>query len=158
MTVSLLEAFVHPSAGEFNNLRLAWIGDAAMQLVVSDLVFESLPELATTDILTDRRKAMVMRDFCAEGAIKLGWDKVAVAGKSFPKDKELTTNMLAEVFEAVWGAIYKDSGNNQAVVHDVYKRLFPLHALSSNEAAEEAAAATAEESASAVQNWWNNID
>lgn len=48
----------------------------------------------------------VMRDFCAEGAIKLGWDKVAVAGKSFPKDKDLTTNMLAEMFEAVWCALF----------------------------------------------------
>ena len=47
----------------------------------------------------------VMRDFCAEGAIKLGWDKVAVAGKCFPNDKELTTNMLAETFEAVWWAL-----------------------------------------------------
>ncbi|CAL8466420.1 g5956 [Coccomyxa elongata] len=129
-----------------------------MQLVVSDLVYESLPDSATTDILTDRRKTMVMRDFCAEGAIKLGWDKVAVAGKSFPKDKDLTANMLAEMFEAMWGAIYKDSGNNQTVVHGVYKRLFPLHTLYSNEDAEEAAAAAAEESAMVVQNWWDNID
>lgn len=43
-------------------------------------------------------------------------------------------------------------------MHDVYKRLFPLHMLSSNDFAEEAAAATAEESATAVQKWWNNID
>ena len=50
-----------------------------------------------------------MRDFCAEGAIKLGWDKVAVAGKCFPKDKELTTNMLAETFEAVWWVVLSPS-------------------------------------------------
>lgn len=34
-------------------------GDAAMQLVVSDLVYESLPDSATTELLTDRRKTMV---------------------------------------------------------------------------------------------------
>lgn len=34
-------------------------GDATMQLVVSDLVYESLPDSATTDILIDRRKTMV---------------------------------------------------------------------------------------------------
>ncbi|BDA51203.1 hypothetical protein COCOBI_18-0800 [Coccomyxa sp. Obi] len=162
-----------------------------MQLVVSDLVFESLPDSATTDVLTDRRKTMVMRDFCAAGAIKLGWDKVTVTGKCFPKEKDLTINMLAETFEAVCiadlgistllfvdrGAVYKDSGNDQQVVHEVYTRHFPLHplsrrrrkrgrkqlihsshlGLSSNEAAEKAAAATAEESAMAVKSWWNKF-
>ncbi len=44
------------------------------------------------------------------------------------------------------------------VVHEVYKRLFPMHTLYSNEAAEEAAAAAAQESAMVVQNWWDNID
>ena len=47
----------------------------------------------------------VMRDFCAEGAKKLGWHKVAFTGKSFPKaDEQANRNMLAEVFEAVWCA------------------------------------------------------
>lgn len=65
----------------------------------------------------------VMRDFCAEGAIKLGWDKVAVAGKSFPKDKDLTTNMLAEVFEAVWYALCSLAGVVQNHVEEQYMQI-----------------------------------
>ena len=48
--------------------------------------------------------------------------------------------------------------DSDAVVYEVYKRLFPLHTLSSiNEAAEEAAAATAGASAMVVETWWNNV-
>ncbi|KAK9902840.1 hypothetical protein WJX75_008325 [Coccomyxa subellipsoidea] len=151
----LRQAFIHPSAGEFNNYRLAWIGDAAMTLVVSDLVYDSLPK-ASTDILTDRRTALVMRDFCAEGAKKLGWHKVAFTGKSFPKaDEQANRNMLAEVFEAVWGAVFKDSGNSCQAVLDAYARHFALHEVANGASASytaiEQAASDEEESAKAQE-------
>ncbi|EIE19876.1 ribonuclease III [Coccomyxa subellipsoidea C-169] len=108
------------------------VRDAAMHLVVSDLVYDSLPK-ASTDILTDRRTTLVMRDFCAEGARKLGWNKIAFTGKSFPKQEEQAAkNMLAELFEAVWGALYKDSGGNIHAVMDAYSRHFALHEVTTN--------------------------
>ncbi len=103
-----------------------------MQLVVSQLVFASSTR-STTEILHDRRKVMVMlliqvldifqnllplknlclrviceckqvmREFCAEGAKKMGWDKLATVGKCFTKtEEEVTCNMQAELFEAIW--------------------------------------------------------
>lgn len=103
-----------------------------MQLVVSQLVFASSTR-GTTEILHDRRKVMVMllilmqvhdmfhtcegkcylevicectqvmREFCAEGAKKMGWHKLATVGKCFAKtEEEVTCNMQAELFEAIW--------------------------------------------------------
>ena len=96
----LRQAFVHPSVGEFNNSRLAWIGDAVMNMAISQMVFAS-SATASCEVLHDRRKVMVrfvvlkmhactccttqpclvqvMRDFCAEGMKKMGWDKLAGA-------------------------------------------------------------------------------
>lgn len=45
----------------------------------------------------------VMREFCAEGSKKMGWHKLATVGKCFAKtEEEVTCNMQAEIFEAVW--------------------------------------------------------
>lgn len=44
-----------------------------------------------------------MREFCAEGAKKMGWHKLATVGKCFAKtEEEVTCNMQAELFEAIW--------------------------------------------------------
>jgi dsRNA-specific ribonuclease len=51
-----------------------------------------------------------MREFCAEGAKKKGWHKLATVGKCFKNTKEeVTTNMQAELFEAIWGALFIDT-------------------------------------------------
>lgn len=41
-------------------------------------------------------------------------------GKGFANANDATTNMLAEIFEAVWGALFLDSGNS-------YPRESPTH-------------------------------
>jgi hypothetical protein len=49
-----------------------------MNMAISQMVFAS-SATASCEVLHDRRKVMVMRDFCAEGAKKMGWDKLAGA-------------------------------------------------------------------------------
>jgi dsRNA-specific ribonuclease len=51
-----------------------------------------------------------MRESCAEAAKAKGWDRYVIVGKGYRKiSDKATTNMLAELYEAVWGAIYLDA-------------------------------------------------
>ncbi|CAL5221385.1 g3568 [Coccomyxa viridis] len=116
-----MQAFIHASAGQFNFTRLAWIGDAVMGMVVTHLVFAST-SCADCETLHDRRKVM--------GCRKMGWEKYVIVGKGYAKtDTEVSMKMRGELFEAVWGAQFVDSGGNYATVMTSYEKNFPLKAL-----------------------------
>lgn len=54
-----------------------------------------------------------MRETCADIAKAKGWDRHVVLGKGFRKiSNTATTNMLSELYEAVWGALYLDANGN----------------------------------------------
>jgi dsRNA-specific ribonuclease len=62
-----------------------------------------------------------MRETCAEVAKAKGErDQYIVVGKSYRRvSTSVSTNMMAELYEAVWGALYLDTGGN---VEGVNKR------------------------------------
>jgi len=78
---SLLEqAFVHPSylnenrsVGRPGNERLEFLGDAILNLIVAERLYEEFPEL-TEGKLTEIRASLVCRDTLAEldSSLKLG--------------------------------------------------------------------------------------
>ncbi|CAL5221384.1 g3567 [Coccomyxa viridis] len=118
----LRQALTHPSAGPFNNYRLSWIGDAVLGLVVSQLVFDAFPT-GSTEVLNNMRCQRIRRKVYARAAIEMGWDKILVVQPPQLKNSE---NMLAELFEAVWGALYEDCGAKDKVVRKCYRRCLPL--------------------------------
>lgn len=93
-TLQLRCTLHHSLAGEFNNHRLAWLGDAVMTAVVSELVFRALPEPADTEALHEWRKAAVGRGACAGFAAALGLDQLLVVGAGYD-GQEPSLHMLA---------------------------------------------------------------
>jgi len=107
----LLErALTHRSATTAHNERLEFLGDAALNFIIAELLFRRFPE-AREGSLTRLRAALVRRQTLAEVARELGLGDVLALGvgelKSGGRERE---SILANAVEAVIGAIYLDAG------------------------------------------------
>ena len=113
----LLErALTHPSARNENpdlradNQRLEYLGDAVLELVVSELLYRRYPD-ADEGMLTRCRANLVRTDRLASLARALGIGEELRLGRgerlSGGADKD---SILADAYEAVLGAVYLDGG------------------------------------------------
>lgn len=110
-----IRAITHPSYANEHNYengdleRLEFMGDAVLQLMVSDLVYKThnKPEGEMSLI----RSKLVRADSLAIQAKKLGLDKVLNLGVGEEKSNGRNCkNILADAFEAFMAAIYLDKG------------------------------------------------
>jgi ribonuclease-3 len=108
---SLLElALTHRSAGRPNNERLEFLGDALVNLVVAEMLFDAR-ERASEGELSRLRAHLVSEPALAErarglrlgDALKLGSGELKSGG--FRRD-----SILADAIEALVAAIYRDGG------------------------------------------------
>jgi len=109
-------AFVHRSylneSKEFpeSNERLEYLGDAVLELITSEFLYNRYPE-HQEGMLTNLRAALVRTESLGEAASRLGFSKLllmsrgeeATGGKS-------NDSLLANTFEAFLGALYLDQG------------------------------------------------
>ncbi|MEN8158852.1 MAG: ribonuclease III [Myxococcota bacterium] len=111
----LATALTHASAaferdGTRGNERLEFLGDAVLDLVVARLLFTLHPDWREGE-LTRARSAVVNTGFLARQARGLGLPEYLVLGRTERRsggaDKE---RVLANLFEAVIGALYLDAG------------------------------------------------
>lgn len=119
---SLLEqAFVHASYVNENpdfhlpdNERLEFLGDALLSFVVADKLYGEFPYL-TEGELTEIRTSLVRQETLAQSAsaLKLGHYLRLGKGEESTGGRERATN-LADVFEALVGAIFLDQGLSTA--------------------------------------------
>lgn len=93
-----------------HNERLEFLGDAVLELVVSEYLFENYPE-QSEGVLTAWRAALVNSDSLFQVASDLKLEKFILLSKgeikSTGKAKE---RILANTVEAIIGAIYLDQG------------------------------------------------
>lgn len=122
----------HPSGGVPDNERLEFLGDAVLDLVVSQYLMASLPG-APEGELTRIRAELVSLPSLARLAIVLDVGSGLLLGKgeerSGGRDKP---SLLADALEALFGAIFTDGG--YAAAREVILPLFvPLLQLSPEE-------------------------
>lgn len=110
----LLEAVTHSSYayenGTSSNERLEFLGDAVLELVVSEHLFQALSQ-EPEGVLTRLRAALVCeptlawwaRQLGIEGALRLGRGEEAQGGRERPA-------LLADAVEALLGAVYLTGG------------------------------------------------
>lgn len=93
-----------------DNERLEFLGDAVLQLVVTDLLYDSYPHLAEGQ-MAKVRAAVVSRDALAEVArlLDLGSHVELAASEEATGGRE-KDSILADAVEAVIGAVYLDGG------------------------------------------------
>jgi ribonuclease-3 len=107
---SLLElALTHASTGlNRDNERLEFLGDAALDLIVAEALYHDRPDLPEGD-LTELKAAVVSRRTLAEAARGLDLARRARLGRGL-KRTTLSRSVMANLYEAVLGAVYLDAG------------------------------------------------
>lgn len=97
-----------------NNERLEFLGDAVLELTISHYLYENFPDMSEGD-LTKFRANIVCEASLAKGATILNIGKYVLLSKGEEQTGGRTrASILSDVFEAVIGAIYLDSGINEA--------------------------------------------
>jgi len=113
----LLEmAFKHSSSTEErleSNERLEFLGDAVLGMVVCEELFNRFPGMLEGD-LTKIKSNVVSRRTCAELAEEMGLGDLLVLGKGMDGRGEIPPSLKAAVLESVIGAMYLDSGLQEA--------------------------------------------
>lgn len=118
----LKQAFTHSSfvnEQRINRLpdyeRLEFLGDAVLEVTVSDFLFRRFPDVKEGE-LTKRRASIVCGSSLARIMEEFGFGEYIQMGKGEDttggRHKE---NILSDVMEAVIGAVYLDGGFDQAV-------------------------------------------
>ena len=93
-----------------HNERLEFLGDAVLELVVTENLFEQFPARQEGE-LTAIRAALVNTGSLAESAGELGLNDFLLLSKGETKDiGRARQYILANTFEAIIGAIYLDQG------------------------------------------------
>lgn len=120
---SLNEASSGTAATESNE-RLEFLGDAVLELVTTQFLFEKFPA-EPEGVLTSYRSALVKTTTLAEVArdLNLGKKMYMSKGEEATGGRE-NESLLADVTEAVIGALYLDQGYEK-VEKFLQKHLFP---------------------------------
>src|SRR3989338_1428654 len=113
----LAQAFTHRSylnenrsPGAEHNERLEFLGDAVLELVVTEFLFAKYPEKPEGD-LTAYRAALVNTQSISDAGTKLGMNEYLLLSRGEARDTGRARQIiLANAFEALIGAIYIDSG------------------------------------------------
>ena len=117
----LEEAFRHASyvnertsADLRDNERLEFLGDAVLDLAISDLLIQFNPQRNEGD-LSRMRASLVNAAALAEKAVALGLGPLLRIGKGEERSEgRRKPSILAGAFEAVLGAVYQDGGYSPA--------------------------------------------
>lgn len=104
----------HRDATQDHNERLEFLGDAVLELAVTDYLFRKYSEKPEGE-LTAVRAALVNTISLSEASQKLGINDFLLMSKGEAKDTGRARQyILANAFEAVIGAIYLDQGYEAA--------------------------------------------
>ncbi len=101
----------HPDFGLHHNERLEFLGDAVLEIIVTEILFHDFTETPEGD-LTNWRASLVNYRMLAVIADELGIDKYLYLSKGESKDKNSKARqyILANAMEAIIGALYLDQG------------------------------------------------
>lgn len=111
----LAEALTHPSLGHetqrhhFDNQRLEFLGDAVLQLIFTEYLFDHFPDLPEGQ-LTKMRAQLVSREGLRIHALALDLGKYLMMGRGEEASGgRERASALADAYEALIGAMYLDS-------------------------------------------------
>lgn len=106
----LVRALTHRSYGSDHNERLEFLGDAVLNLVVSNLLFTHLPDAPEGD-LTRVRAHLVRQDMLHRIALTLRLpEMLRLSDGEARGGGAQRPSILADAVEALLGAVYRDAG------------------------------------------------
>jgi len=113
----LRQAFVHrsylnenPAFDLGHNERLEFLGDAVLELVITEYLYKNYPDLAEGE-MTNLRASLVNAQMLSQVADKLGFNDYLYLSKGEAKEIGRGRQyILANTYEAFTGALYLDKG------------------------------------------------
>jgi len=113
----LKQAFIHrsyinenPKMGLSHNERLEFLGDAVLEIVITEYLYNKYPDQPEGK-LTAYRSALVNATILSEVASNLGMNNFLLLSKGEAKDTgKARQYILANTFESFIGALYLDQG------------------------------------------------
>lgn len=116
----LAESLTHPSLAyetqkpHFDNQRLEFLGDAVIQLILTQELYAMFPGFSEGR-LTKLRSRLVSRPALQEYAVRFDLGSYLLMGKGEESSGgRLRPSTLADAFEALVGAVYLDGGYDSA--------------------------------------------
>jgi len=110
-------AFIHRSASyilpdgkKVNNERLEYLGDAVLDAILSDYLFEKFPN-GSEGFMTKIRSRIVKRELLNQLALSMGFDKILISNI---RPENSTGNPYGNALEAFIGALFLDKGFKKA--------------------------------------------
>lgn len=123
--VLLQAALTHRSAGNQNNERLEYLGDAVLGFVIAELLYEQFPD-ANEGELSRLRASLVKRETLAALArsLELG-DYLTLGSGELKSGGYRRESILADALEAIIGAILLDSNFEQCkiCIHQLFDEI-----------------------------------
>jgi ribonuclease III len=98
--------FIMPDGKKVNNERLEYLGDAVLDALLSDYLFEKFPD-ATEGFMTKIRSRIVNRDILNQLAISMGINNILISNIS---SVQPTKNLYGDALEALIGSVFLDKG------------------------------------------------
>ena len=103
----------HKKSVTEHNERLEFLGDAVLELVVTDYLFKNYND--PEGILTNLRAALVRTESIGAAGVELGYEPLVRMSKGEKQGSDRARQqILANAFEAVTGAIYLERGYDDA--------------------------------------------
>lgn len=122
-TACIHRSFLNESPKDItaHNERLEFLGDAALELSMTHLIFHAFPD-REEGWMTDLRSSYVRGTHLAAIALDYGLDSIILMSQGERNaGGAKNQNILADMFEAILGALYVDQGFH--AVHDVVKNI-----------------------------------
>ena len=105
----------HKKSVSEHNERLEFLGDAVLELVVTDYLYRNFSEQEGT--LTSWRAALVRTESIGAAGVELGYEPLVRMSRGEKQGSDRARQqILANTFEAVTGAIYLERGYDDAAI------------------------------------------
>ena len=121
-------SFTLPNGKKVNNERLEYLGDAVLDAILSDYLFEIFPD-ANEGFMTKIRSRIVNREVLNHLAVSMGINKILVSkiNSVYP-----TRNLYGDALEALIGSIFLDKGfrkTKKLFIKKVFNEYLDLNAI-----------------------------
>jgi ribonuclease-3 len=129
------QAFMHASYSHDHKLKVSYeklefLGDAVIELVVSEHLLKKHPDMDEGQ-LSRQRIVMVQARTLAKASHMLGLPQLIKFGESIKDKINISENIVEDVFESFIGAVYLDQGLSKC--YTILKRtiihLYEIHSL-----------------------------
>lgn len=114
--IVLEKALTHTSCrleNNFSNERLEFLGDAVLGMIISDYLYRTLPQYSEGE-LTKIKSVVVSQSTLARVSLEANLKDFLFVGRGLNDLNLFPKSLLANVFEAIIGAIYLDGGLDAA--------------------------------------------